>query len=82
LFPTTKYFYSSLGRAVGGCTNVHANLFFIRTYHTAKSFKQLCVTAFKCENVKRSLVKITCEKGYEIDITNALDHCRVCQGIV
>ena len=74
-----------VGRAIGGCTNIHARLYFIKALRIGVNTGTMCTARFKCKDLVTkpmtpSLVKITCEKGYEVDLTRALDHCQVCKG--
>ena len=74
---------SSAGRSIGGCTNVRATMYFIRSFSRSRKPRvNRCTNQVQCEEQdgKNSLVKLKCEKGYQINLKYARDYCMLCEG--
>lgn len=71
---------------MGGCTNVRATMYFIRTFSRDRkpSGTRLCTNRVHCDAVpdQRSLVKLTCEKGYQVNLKYSRDYCQLCEGML
>lgn len=80
------YFTLFSEQQVGGCTNIHAMTYRIRSYAFAKKYSSSVCNTFetKCENIAkkghRSLIKLTCGKGYEVNYDGHLTYCKFCVG--
>lgn len=59
-------------------------MFFIRAFQRNKKTSPRCVANIKCRDMvsetSSDLVQLRCEKGYKVNVSHALDHCRVCEG--
>lgn len=82
---THKFVIVLLGRSIGGCTNVHATMYFIRSFSRArKPGVNHCTNQVQCDDVvgQASLVKLRCEKGYQVNVKYSRDYCMLCEGML
>lgn len=72
-----------VGRSIGACTNVRSTMYFIRSFMRSRQPRvDRCTNQVKCEEQKNatSLVKLSCERGYQINLKYARDYCMLCEG--
>ena len=80
VYATIVCSYNIVGTAISGCSNVGGSLFLLRALQKGKFVDHVCLAKVKCKDVPGSLINITCEKGYKVNVLKALDQCQVCEG--